>query len=196
VNTAPRKDDLAARENNSGESLAYARLFNDIEIVAVNSGHSLSFIKDAATVISGIDVSHAGAQFRSRDVFPEPAIEIFRGNHTRLMDDWRRAVPDMPKDAVCYTDGYGNLKCSINAGALGEGPAEVTINGITQQVVRVGGIFGVKDGGFSFAAGSSGWTLPDGKTYKFAEVVKRGGSAAQAFGHPAGGSPVAWRAPS
>src|SRR5690606_7987199 len=32
VNTAPRKDDLSPRVKNSGEGLAYVRLFNGVEI--------------------------------------------------------------------------------------------------------------------------------------------------------------------
>src|SRR5690606_37273122 len=43
VNTAPRKDDLTPRVHNSGEGLAYVKLANGVEIVAVNSGYSLSF---------------------------------------------------------------------------------------------------------------------------------------------------------
>ena len=192
VNTAPRKDNLEKRAHNSGESLAYVKLFNDVEIVVVNSGHSLSFVKDAAVSITGLDVASAGSQFRSRDVFPQPFIDIVKGDYSRLTDDWRDDVPDMPQDSVCYTDGYGNLKCSIDPTALSSGPASIAINGITQNVMRTDGIFGVKDGAFSFAKGSSGWTLPGGKTLKFTEIVKRGGSAAEAFGNPIGGTKVAW----
>ena len=192
VNTAPRKDNLEKRTHNSGESLAYVKLFNDVEIVVVNSGNSLSFVKDAAVNITGLDVASAGSQFRSRDVFPQPFIDIVKGDYSRLTEDWRDDVPDMPTDCVYYTDGYGNLKCGIDPAKLGGGPARVTINGVTQTVMRTDGIFGVKDGEFSFAKGSSGWTLPNGKAIQFAEIVKRGGSAAEAFGKPIGGSSVAW----
>jgi len=194
VNTAPRKDNLEARAHNSGESLAYAKLFNDVEIVAVNSGYSLSFIKDAAVDIRGVNVTSAGSQFRSRDVFPAPFIAIAKGDYSGLTDDWRDDVPDMPQASVYYTDGYGNLKCGIDPATLKPGAAMITIEGKTQSVRITDGIFGVKDGEFSFAAGSSGWTLPNGKKLKFAEIVKRGGSAAEAFGKPRGGTKVEWQA--
>ena len=56
------------------------------------------------------------------------------------------------------------------------------------------GIFDVADGDFCFAAGSSGWDLPGKKSRRrFAEVVKRGGSAARAVGDPIGGKNLLWR---
>lgn len=51
VNTAPRKDNLAPRIENAGEGFAYVKLKNGIEICAVNSGYSLSFVKEAADEI-------------------------------------------------------------------------------------------------------------------------------------------------
>ena len=45
ANTAPRKDNLKARENNEGEGLLYGRLKNKVQLVAVNSGFSMSFVK-------------------------------------------------------------------------------------------------------------------------------------------------------
>jgi hypothetical protein len=41
-NTAPRKDKLEGREKNAGEGLVYAKLKNGVEVVAVNSGYSMS----------------------------------------------------------------------------------------------------------------------------------------------------------
>lgn len=193
VNTAPRKDDLTPRTHNSGEGLAYAKLFNGVEIVAVNSGHSLSFIKDAAVEIRALNVSREGSQFRSRDVFPPAFAKIARGDYSGLGDDLISQVPNAPRDCVCYTDGYGNLKCAIDPASLTGAEANVTINGKTQKVSMADGIFGVKDGAFVFAGGSSGWPLPNGKSMKFAEIVKRGGSAADAFARPAGGTSVAWQ---
>ncbi len=196
VNTAPRKDDLTPRVKNSGEGLAYARLFNDVEIVAVNSGYSLSFIKDAAVEIREIHCDRDGSQFRSRDVFPPAFGLIAHGDYSRLGEDIRDAVPDYPKNAVCYTDGYGNMKCSVDPADLARiNGKHVTldINGRAMAARVADGIFGVADGEFCFSKGSSGWTLPDGKKVEFSEVVMRGGNAAKAFGKPPGGVPLGWR---
>ncbi len=196
VNTAPRKDDLTPRVKNSGEGLAYARLFNGVEIVAVNSGYSLSFIKDAAEEIREIHCDKDGSQFRSRDVFPPAFGLIAHGDYSKLGADIRDAVPDYPKNVVCYTDGYGNIKCSVDPAdleAMSGKHATLDINGRAMAARVAEGIFGVADGEFCFSRGSSGWTLPDGKKVEFSEVVMRGGNAAKAFGKPPGGTPIGWR---
>lgn len=196
VNTAPRKDDLTPRVKNSGEGLAYAKLLNGVEIVAVNSGYSLSFIKDAAVEIREIHCDKHGSQFRSRDIFPPAFGKIAHGDYTHLGADIRAHVPDAPKNTVCYTDGYGNMKCSVDPAALEAIKGKdvtLDING-RASVARVAeGIFGVADGQFCFSKGSSGWTLPNGKKVEFSEVVMRGGNAAKAFGKPPGGIEVHWR---
>lgn len=196
VNTAPRKDDLTPRTHNSGEGLAYVRLFNGVEIVAVNSGYSLSFVKDAAEEIRALHVSREGSQFRSRDVFPPAFAKVMRGDMSALGDDLRASVPDIPERAVCYTDGYGNMKCSIDPielTALKGRDVVLSVNG-RQQIARVAdGIFGVADGQYCLSEGSSGWTLPNGKVIRFTEIVKRGGNAAATFGKPPGGLAVEWR---
>ncbi len=196
VNTAPRKDDLTPRVKNSGEGLAYARLYNGVEIVAVNSGYSLSFIKDGAEEIREIRCDKAGSQFRSRDIFPPAFGLIAHGDYSNLGDDIRDAVPDYPKNAVCYTDGYGNMKCSVDPADLAKlNGRHVTldVNGRAMAARVADGIFGVADGEFCFSKGSSGWTLQDGRKIEFSEVVMRGGNAARAFGKPPGGIEIAWR---
>ena len=45
VNTAPRMDDTGKRATNQGEHFVWAELRNGKQVFAVNSGHSLSFIK-------------------------------------------------------------------------------------------------------------------------------------------------------
>lgn len=196
VNTAPRKDDLAPRVKNSGEGLVYAKLHNGVELVAVNSGYSLSFVKEAAVEIRQVNCSNDGSQFRSRDIFPPAFGKIFKGDYSELGEDVIDTIPDAPVNSVCYTDGYGNLKCSINPDEFSEMKDKDVVVDIAgeQGIVRVAdGIFGVADGQFCFSVGSSGWTLPNGKRVVFSEIVKRGGSAADSFARPAGGTKVTWR---
>lgn len=196
VNTAPRKDDLTPRVKNSGEGLAYAKLFNGAEIVAVNSGYSLSFIKDAAVEIREIHCDKDGSQFRSRDVFPPAFGLIAHGDYSHLGRDMRGDIPDFPKNSVCYTDGYGNMKCSVDPQDLvpiNNKHVTLDINGRSFAARVADGIFGVADGQFCFSKGSSGWTLPNDTKVEFSEVVMRGGNAAKAFGKPPGGIELAWR---
>ncbi|MCB1557258.1 MAG: hypothetical protein KDJ15_08105, partial [Alphaproteobacteria bacterium] len=114
-----------------------------------------------------------------------------------LGDDVRDTVPDrVPEPCVVYTDGYGNLKCMVDESSLTDLTGKdvtIEING-RERMVRVGtGIFDVMDGQFCFARGSSGWTLPNGKTLRLWEVVLRGGNASREFGHPPGGIKISWR---
>lgn len=195
VNTAPRKDDLAARGNNAGEGLAYAKLKNGVQIVAVNSGHSLSFIKEHAEMLRAINCSAEGSQFRSRDVFPAAFGLIAHGDFSQIGNNILNEIPDAPQDAVVYTDGYGNLKTSVDASALQKHDGQkinLTINGVTHQVHVGKGIFAVPDGEMVLAAGSSGWRAADGTQKRFAECVLRGASAAAKFNHPKGGAEISW----
>lgn len=195
VNTAPRKDDLNARGNNAGEGLVYARLKNGVQIVAVNSGYSLSFIKQHASEIRLINCSAEGSQFRSRDVFPEAFGLIAHGDFSRLGKDIRDTIPDQPEQVVCYVDGYGNIKTSVDAKQIEEKAGKkipVTINGITHEAHVGRGIFSVPEGELVLSAGSSGWTRPDGSRYQCVECVLRGASAAEKFNLPKGGEKVSW----
>lgn len=196
VNTAPRKDDLSPRVKNAGEGFAYVRLHNDVEVCAVNSGYSLSFVKQAARDIRLLNCEKAGSQFRSRDVFPPAFGKIMHGNYEELGEDITEQIPSPPRSVVCYTDGYGNMKCAIAPDEIDHLKGQdisLSING-KSHVARVSdGIFGVADGQLCLSTGSSGWTLPDGTKKQFCEVVQRGGSAADTFGRPAGGAAVKWR---
>lgn len=199
VNTAPRKDKKSARINNEGEGLVYAQLKNGAHIVAVNSGFSLTFIKPFARIIRELKVDKAGSQFRSRDIFPYAVGAILRGDASILGKDVSKTVPSkIPENRVVYTDGYGNLKTSVSPGELKklQGKLAYVKVGDSENVpVHVGaGIFSVPDGEFCFAKGSSGWSLGKGQTrIEFAEIVRRGGSAAKAFDGPIGGKVVMWK---
>ncbi len=197
VNTAPRKDDLMPRVSNSGEGFVYVRLRNGVEICAVNSGYSLAFVKNSAEEIRKINCSVEGSQFRSRDIFPAAFGKIMNGDMSEVGENVMDGVPEAPSDVLCYTDGYGNMKCALDVDDLMERKGQdiiVEANG-QQQIVRVAdGIFGVEDGQFCLSVGSSGWTNSDGQKIRFAEIVKRGGSAAAVFGKPNGGTSISWRA--
>lgn len=198
VNTAPRRDKRSARINNEGEGLVYAKLHNGVQIVAVNSGYSLTLIKPFTKAILALNVSNAGSQFRSRDIFPQVISALLTGDTSILGKDVSATVPDaFPKDRVVYTDGYGNLKCSVDPKDIVSYKGKrvhLRIEGSDQIPVLVGaGIFDVVDGDFCFAKGSSGWTLPNGLRMEFAEVIKRSDSAAKAFNYPKGGHKLVWR---
>jgi hypothetical protein len=185
-NIAPRADDESAREENQGEELAYARLPNGVQVIGVNAGHTFSFLRDEAEELRRVNVPAEGSQFRSRDLFPEAAAHILRGEPEALGDKIRD-IPDIPADRVAYIDGYGNLKTTVAEGAHSFRNGQrlrVTIGRETLIAFVSDGSFAVEPGAMAFAPGSSGWKTRDGRKSRWLELFLRGGSAAEKFGHP------------
>lgn len=180
VNTAPRKDDLSPRKSNDGEGLVYAELYNEVKILGVNSGHSFSFVKDNIHKLFKFTYPSYGSQFRSRDCFTERLRGVVLGGSMWLGDEEipTNTIPDTPEAIVCYVDGYGNLKTNLKI-PKHMNEVLVTMNGVTNRVQVVEGIFGVRDGSLCIAEGSSGWGSPK---ERFTEISLRGGSAADLFG--------------
>jgi len=194
VNTAPRHDDAAPRANSAGEKLVFLELYNGVKIVAVNSGHSLSFVKEAAKRMRIVKVSNEGSQFRSRDIYPKVLGQIAHGDESCVLDK-EPYIADIPEGVIGFVDGYGNLKCTIDPADIEKYMGQfvgVEING-HRHFVKVGrSIFDVPDGYLCMAQGSSGWTRPDGTKRHFTEIVRRSGNAFKDFGKPSGGAKIAF----
>ena len=191
-NVAPRADEDAPRENNQGERLVAARLEGGVLVVAVDSGHTFSFLRDEAVSLHAVDFPETGSQFRSRDAFPAMVARLAAGDDGVLGDEVDPAsIPAPPSEAVLYTDGYGNLKTSWSQPPAPAG-TEVTVRiGTAVGAATVGdGTFSVPTGRLAFAPGSSGWPLRAGGERVWFELLLRGGSAAELLGRPASGSTV------
>ncbi|MBF2063204.1 MAG: SAM-dependent chlorinase/fluorinase [Calothrix sp. C42_A2020_038] len=188
-NCAPRKDDPQARRDNEGEGLTYALLPNNVKVVGVFAGHTLSFIKHHAKELKKVNVSRSGSQFRSRDVFPTAAAAIASGDFNLLGEELNiQEIPDAPNDRIAWIDGYGNIKTTIPDNS-------VTLKPQTKCVIRIGdvvsdaiysdGSFQVPEGTLAFAPGSAGWHSPNGgEKIRWMELFLRGGSAWERFGRP------------
>ncbi len=196
VNTAPRREHDKPRQNNHGEGLVYAKLKNGSQIVAVNSGFSLSFIKDHCETIRVINCSAEGSQFRSRDVFPSAFGLIAHGDYSQLGAVIEPSeIADIPKHVICYTDGYGNIKTSIDAKEIETIKGQhitIEIAGEVHKARVSDGIFQSVEGDLVMSAGSSGWVSADGLRLSFVEISLRGSSASRLFNHPKSGSEVKW----
>jgi S-adenosyl-l-methionine hydroxide adenosyltransferase len=197
-NVAPREDDEAARPRNAGERLAYARLPTGVRVIGVNSGYTLSFIKDVADKIRWAASPAEGSQFRSRDIFPQAAAAIALGLPTALGDEIDiHALPPPPSSVIAYIDGYANLKTTIayDARKFESGKRiRIRIHNREQEATVSDGAFAVRNGELAFAPGSSGWPMPRGGQVRWMEIFLRGGNAWDLFERPAIGSAVsiAW----
>ncbi len=184
ANCAPRKDNKSARSDNEGEGLVYALLDNGAEVLAVNSGFSLAFVKPNIKRLVATKASAKGSQFRSRDNFPSVLAQCLAKDYTFLAGELALdAVADAPSSVVAYIDSFGNIKTSIRKGNpllewLKEGDkVRVTVGDDKVRYATVtNGSFSVPEGELAFAPGSSGYDAP------FWELFKRGGSAKVEFG--------------
>jgi hypothetical protein len=193
-NVAPREDDEAIRRGNAGERLAYARLPTGVRVIGVNSGYSLSFIKDVADKFRWATSPAEGSQFRSRDVFPQAAAAIALGLPTALGEEIdAHVLPSPPSSVIAYVDGYGNLKTTIayDAEKTRQGTRiGVRVNDHEHEATVSDGAFAVRHGELAFAPGSSGWPKAQGREVRWIEIFLRGGNAWELFGRPAIGSGV------
>ncbi len=183
-NTAPRKDDPNPRKENEGEGLAYALLSTGLEVIAVFSGFTFSFIKPMIKELRSVAVDNRGSQFRSRDKYPEPLTRIINKDYSVLGSRiGMESIPDPPRDRIAYVDGYGNIKLTARESdmRLEHGvQVKVEINGRSLAGVYVDGMFSIKEGDLSVAPGSSG-----PRDDRFLEISIRLGNAWRAFGEPA-----------
>jgi hypothetical protein len=196
-NCAPRKDLKIARENNEGEGLLYGYLTNGVAVFAVNSGYSLSFIKNDLHSLRKVNVSDAGSQFRSRDNFPKAIGAYTSYLETGHIDsilgddlDPMRVIPDAPSCAIGYVDSFGNLKTTIRDGDdvlkdIEPGQrVSIEINGVTMSATASTGSFNVQEGDIAFSPGSSGGDR------RYWEIFQRGGSAWHTYKKPRAGSHI------
>lgn len=192
ANCAPRKDLKDPRVNNEGEGVLYARLSNGVPVVAVNSGYSLSFVRNEIAELFSVNLKDEGSQFRSRDYFPKVLAAVAAGD---LSFAWHSlepglVIPDVPCQAIGYIDSFGNLKTTIRQGdgivaALTPGQRiKVTIGCIVRTATVASGSFNVMEGDLAFAPGSSG------HAHRYWEFFQRGGSAWAEFGRPAAGTQI------
>lgn len=195
ANCAPRKDRREARTNNEGEGFLYGVLESGVRVMAVNSGYSLSFVRDELKELWTLQVDVGGSQFRSRDNFPKLVGQAARGDTSFLIErlDPKEVIPPPPPSAIGYIDSFGNLKTTIRDGDqtlnnLTPGERVIAeINGVEMAVTVAAGSFNVKEGDIALAPGSSGHSR------KSWEIFQRGGSAWHTYKKPRPGATITLR---
>lgn len=196
ANCAPRKDRREARTNNEGEGFLYGVLNSGVGIMAVNSGYSLSFVREELKELWAIKVDVGGSQFRSRDNFPQLVGKAARGEKDFLIEklDPMKVIAPPPTAAVGYVDSFGNLKTTIREGSpeiAGLQPGQrvrLVINDVEMSATVAAGSFNVQEGDIAFAPGSSGHDR------KYWEIFQRGGSAWHTYRKPRPGSQITIKA--
>ena len=191
-NCAPRKDRGEARRNNEGEGLLYGLLENGVQLLVVNSGYSLSFVRESLKELWSVHVERGGSQFRSRDFFPKTVGQLASGDMAFKKDrlDPQEVIPEVPAGRVGYVDSFGNIKTTYRS----DDPLFADVREGTEVEIRVGqktvagyystGSFNVPEGNIALAPGSSG------HDNRFIEIFERGGAVSKRFGVPSCGEKV------
>ncbi len=188
---------------NSGFSLSFIKKDID-QFYHVNIPDNLA---DIAVLNSG-DYSdlalHALGQFRSAYIYPLVVAQILKGDDTPLSDqfntlltiieDWQAIIPDIPENKIVYIDGYGNIKATCKAPLSLDKNIQVNISHNDHNGALIAkaahGIFAVDDGQTALSKGSSCFVYSDKSVVQLIEVVKRGGSARDAFLSPDTGQKI------
>ena len=192
ANAAPRGDRSDARRGNEGEGILYGVLRNGVPILVVNSGHSLSFVRDDLKELWSVNVDRGGSQFRSRDIFPPLVGKVLRKELDFIGSKLYPSVviPEPPAGVIGYIDSFGNIKTTYRAGspeleALKPGQdLRITINNVTRPAKVATGSFNVADAETAFGPGSSGHHK------RYFELFRRGESIWEAFKRPSVGSKI------
>jgi hypothetical protein len=191
ANAAPRKDRRDARDDNEGEGLVYALLNNGMPVLVVNSGFSLSFVKDEIRELWTTKADRAGSQFRSRDYFPQIVGMLANGDLSFREEALAKdTIAQAPQNVIAYVDSFGNIKTTIrmqDALVTDLKPGSrlrIIIGSHTKTATLATGSFNVQEGDLAFAPGSSG------QTNRFMELFARGGNAWKSFGKPTSGSEI------
>lgn len=160
----------------------YVKLKNGFEIVAVNAGYNLSFIKPYIVKFNHVIVENEGSQFRSRDKYPQAVAKMIKGNVSFIgKKEDISIIPDAPANLIASIDGYGNIKTSIREFEIDLAPGQmvtIDINRKKHIATYTNGSFNIHEGELCFAPGSSGYEN------RFMEIFLRGGSAENLFDNP------------
>lgn len=193
-NAAPRRDKDKAKKDNSDNGIQYARLDNGVEIVNVYSEYAFGFVKDHIVEYRNIDCPNGGSQFRSRDFFPERVARLINGDRSVLTDELDvQAIPEIPHDLVCWTDGFGNIKTTMRKSDLDKAgykmgdKVQVILNGVSMLGVIATGGFSVDRGVLAVNAGSSGYDNPFVELFLRVHHMREK-TAAVRFDYPEGGT--------
>ncbi|MCL5676270.1 MAG: SAM-dependent chlorinase/fluorinase [Patescibacteria group bacterium] len=182
ANTAPRRVFNNHPEKTDGGRLVYTRLANGTNVISVNAGYCLSFIKNDIKKLFVLNVANEGSQFRSRDYYPDAVVNIANGENKYVGEEIStETIPDPPENLIGFIDGYGNLKTTLrqsqNTYKSGS-KVRITCNNITHMGVVADETYKVNDQDLSFGPGSTG------NGDRFMEIWVRNGNAWKTFNEP------------
>ena len=169
--------DVAAPE---GDHYCVGRTADGVEVVSANSGWAWSFL---AGEVSGPYCMEVPAGERAAQLVAEAVVRIAkRQPHALLEPLLREKVPAVPESVVAFVGCDGSLETTIpyTPGVVGE-RVRVRIGDAAATALITEGRAPVEDGALALRPGARANSA----------LAVHGGSAAELFGSPASGAPVA-----
>lgn len=194
ANTAPRKADNTVESKNANEGLLFAKLRNGVQVLAVNSGYSLAFLKNDIQELwtTNVEKISTSSQFRSRDYFPIAISKASRGDFSFTGQKLTAAqsIIEAPTEIVGYIDCFGNIKTTFTIQdeklkAMASGSRlNISIGEESRSVTLITDGNSACNSDLIFSPGSSGHDK------RYFEIYKRGGNAAGEFANATAGQRV------
>ncbi len=143
--------------------LVLMKLFNGIWVFGPNAQFNFSLIKNKIEKIYYYPNFEKGGQFRSRDLYSRICAHLLEENEDQLAleEITLDAIPPLTGFYIGHIDNFGNIKTTIKKSAL-KGKVElneklkIKINGVTQTVKFVNGLFSDSPNQLTLYPGSSG----------------------------------------
>jgi hypothetical protein len=176
-----------------GGLLCAGRTRDGVWIVGRNSGCSWSFVIDELPSLCHLDVTTGGSRLCAPQALAAAITHLIRGHPHAIRDVMpRSSIPAAPSRAVAYIDAAGDIKTTLTEppGAVGA-RVQVRIGRVSGAAIITDGNANVPRGELGLATGSSGWPTRSGGRRRFVELFVGGGSAAERFARPPGGTAIA-----
>jgi hypothetical protein len=173
--------------------LCVGRTDSGVLVIGPNAGWSWSFAVDELHGPCHVDVPEQGSRLHTRDVLHAALAHLVAAHpHAIRAVVGRDQVPPVPESAVAFTDRHGNLETTIDGvpAEVGE-RLTVRVGDVTAAATVAESRSAVADGELGLAAGPVSWPTRAGAERRLLELFVLGGSAAERFGHPPSGTPVA-----
>jgi hypothetical protein len=174
----------------AGELLYGAHTRAGVVVIGPNTGWSWSFIAGEVLALCELDVCVDAA---SRAGLARAVSHVARRHPHAICEVLEDPpIPAVPERAVAYVDGDGNVETTIAEPPAAVGAAVMVRIGDVSAQARVAADRDrtVAAGELAIATGPAGWPTRAGGRRTFVELFVGGGSAADRFARPRGGSEI------
>jgi hypothetical protein len=178
----------------AGERLCAARTRAGVSVIGPNAGWSWSFVVDELCSLRQLDVCVDSSRMGAPDGLPFAVSHVAKRHPHALCEPVPRStIPPVPDQVVAYVDAAGTVETTLAEPPAAVGAAvSVRIGQVSVRALVADRGSPVAAGQLAMAIGSAGWPTRAGRR-RFVELFVAGGSAAERFARPPGGTAIGVR---